>query len=141
MIRAILDTNVILDIALKRQPFFKHSSKIFDLIDDQLLEGYVTASSITDIYYIASKQKDKLQARAFLLHLIQVLEIIGVDKEIILTALESDVPDFEDAIQAFSAKTNLIDLIITRNIQDFSKSGLKVMDPQDFINHIESSKF
>ena len=55
MIKAIIDTNVILDIALNREPFFEYSSQIFDRIDDHILEGYITASSVTDIYYIASK--------------------------------------------------------------------------------------
>ncbi len=137
MIKAILDTNVVLDIALKREPFFEYSSKIFDKIDDQILEGFITASSITDIYYIASKQKDKWQAREFLLNLIQVLEIIGVDKDTVISALECDMPDFEDAIQVFSAKSNSIDLIITRNKADFAKSGLNIMDPREFIDMMD----
>ncbi|MEX2335642.1 MAG: PIN domain-containing protein [Fulvivirga sp.] len=137
MIRAIIDTNVILDIALKREPFFEFSSKIFDAIDADLLEGVITASSITDIYYIASKQKDKSQARKFLLSLIQIVEIIGVDKEIITKSLEADLPDFEDAVQVFSAKSNSIELIITRNIKDFTSSALKAVNPQEFIEQLE----
>lgn len=140
MIKALIDTNVILDIALKREPFFEYSSKIFDMIDDQFLEGYITASSITDIYYIASKQKDKLQARTFLLSLVQILEIIGVDKDIVIEALECDIPDFEDAIQVFSAKSNSVDLIITRNVTDFASSGLKVLTPLEFIQMLEISE-
>ena len=114
MIKALIDTNVVLDIALNREPFFEYSSKIFDKIDDQILEGFITASSITDIYYIASKQNDKLQARKFLINLIQILEVVGVDKDIVIQALESEITDFEDAIQVFSAKSNSIDLVITR---------------------------
>jgi len=136
MIKALIDTNVILDVALKREPFFKDSSRIFECIDDQSLEGYITASSITDIYYIASKQRDKLLARSFLLNLIQILEIIGVDKDIVIQALESDMADFEDAIQAFSAKYNSIDLIITRNKADFANSGIKAMEPLEFIHSL-----
>ncbi len=56
MIKALIDTNIVLDIALKRQPFFEHSSKVFDAIDDHLLKAYISAISITDIYYIVSKQ-------------------------------------------------------------------------------------
>ena len=137
MIKALIDTNVILDIALKREPFFEYSSKIFDKIDDQLLEGYITASSISDIYYIASKQKDKIQARTFLLNLVQILEIIGVDKDIVIESLESELPDFEDAIQVFSAKANSIDLVITRNVTDFTSSGMKVLTPLEFIEKLE----
>ena len=137
MIKAVIDTNVILDIALNREPFFEYSSQIFDQIDDQILEGYITASSVTDIYYIASKQKDKSQARKFLISLIQILDVIGIDKDIVIQALECDLPDFEDAIQVFSAKSNSIDLIITRNVADFSISGMKVLTPQEFIQSLD----
>ena len=133
MIKALIDTNVILDIALTREPFFEYSSQIFDKIDDQILEGFITASSITDIYYIASKQKDKLQARKFLISLIQILEVIGIDKDIVIQALASEMSDFEDAIQVFSAKSNSIDLVITRNVDDFESSGMKALTPQEFI--------
>ncbi|MDP3914215.1 MAG: PIN domain-containing protein [Bacteroidota bacterium] len=101
------------------------------------MEGYITASSVTDIYYIASKQKDKLQARKFLISLIQILEVIGIDKDIVIQALESDMPDFEDAIQVFASKMNSIDLVITRNVPDFELSGLKVMTPQVFIQELD----
>jgi predicted nucleic acid-binding protein len=137
MIRAVIDTNIILDIALKRDPYFEFSSRIFDIIDDQLLEGYITASSITDIYYIASKQKDKIQAKNFLLNLIQILEILGVDKDIIIESLNSDLSDFEDAVQVYTAKSNAIDLIITRNVVDFANSGMRAVTPEDFILQIE----
>ncbi|MDP3180307.1 MAG: PIN domain-containing protein [Bacteroidota bacterium] len=137
MIKAIIDTNVILDIALNREPFFEYSSQIFDRIDDQILEGYITASSVTDIYYIASKQKDKSHARKFLISLIQILEVIGIDKDIVIQALECDLPDFEDAIQVFSAKSNSIDLIITRNKADYENSGMKILDPQEFIQSLD----
>ncbi len=140
MIKALIDTNVILDIALKREPFFEYASKVFEKIDDYLLEGYITASSITDIYYIASKQKDKSQARAFLIGLVQILEVIGVDKDIVIDSLECDVPDFEDAIQIFSAKSNFIDIVITRNANDFALSGMKVLTPQEFIQKLEAQE-
>ena len=56
MKQALIDTNIILDIALKRRPFFDASAKIFDLIDKNLLSGFVTATTITDIYYIFRKE-------------------------------------------------------------------------------------
>lgn len=60
MIKILIDTNIILDIAFGRQPFFIESSQIFEKIDDELIEGSITATSITDIYYIASKQTNKI---------------------------------------------------------------------------------
>jgi predicted nucleic acid-binding protein len=138
MIKALIDTNVILDIALIREPFFEYSSRIFDKIDDQVLEGFITASSITDIYYIASKQKDKVLARKFLISLIQILEVIGIDKDIVIQALESGMSDFEDSIQVFAAKSISIDLVITRNVADFKSIGMKAMTPQEFVQQFET---
>jgi len=73
--------------------------------------------------------------------LIQILEVIGIDKDIVVQALECDLPDFEDAIQVFSAKSNSIDLIITRNVADFITSGIKVVTPQEFIQNLEPPKW
>lgn len=52
MKRILIDKNIILDIALKREPFFNYAAKLFKLIDKKMIKGYITASSITDIYYI-----------------------------------------------------------------------------------------
>lgn len=71
--------------------------------------------------------------------MIQILEIVGVDKDIVIQALESEMADFEDAIQVFSAKSNLIDLVITRNVADFASSGMKAMTPQEFIQKFDIS--
>lgn len=137
MIKALIDTNVILDIALKRAPFFEDASNLFAKMDDQLFEGYISASSITDIYYIVSKQLNKQIAHEFLLNLIQVLEVAGVDRDIVEQALASELPDFEDAVQVFSAKSNSIDFIVTRNVDDFLASEIPVKTPADFLTLLE----
>ena len=57
MKKVLFDTNIILDIALKRNPFFELASQLFSLIDRKIIEGYITASTVTDIYYISKKEK------------------------------------------------------------------------------------
>ena len=69
--------------------------------------------------------------------MIQILEVIGIDKDIVIQALECDLPDFEDAIQVFSARSNSIDLIITKNKADYENSGMKILDPQEFIQSLD----
>ncbi len=66
-----------------------------------------------------------------------VLEIIGIEKNTILGALNSDFPDLEDAVQAISANANSLDLIITRNIKDFKNSLVKVIEPKEFMGQIK----
>ncbi len=136
MIKILFDTNVILDIALKREPFFTDSVRLFDKIDEKIINGFISATSVTDIYYIASKETDKKRAREFLFDLIQIVDIIGVDKEVIIDALESDIKDFEDAVQAISAGYNEIEIIVTRNVKDFINCGLEVLEPKELIDKL-----
>ena len=124
MKKILLDTNIILNIALRREPHFTHSSKLFGLIDEKLIAGYITATSLTDIYYIARKEKSKNDAKKFIIDLIKILIVLGVNKEIVEDALASDVDDFEDAVQVYSAAYNEIETVVTRNKKDFQESDL-----------------
>ena len=134
MIRILLDTNVILDVALKRKPHFETSSKIFSYIDDIRLKGHVTATTLTDIYYIFKKVKGNKLAIEFLSNLIKMVAIIGVDKSTVLDALHSNIIDFEDAIQVSAAKQSGLRVIVTRNKSDFKNASLEVYSPAELLN-------
>lgn len=131
----LLDTNVLLDIALKRLPHFEKATEIFRLIDKRIIKGHVTASTITDIYYISKKEKGHEKALEFISNLIEVVDIIGVDRAVIVEAIKSGMSDFEDAIQSSAAEFNGIRLLITRNKEDFSRSKMKVFTPEEFLDN------
>jgi len=134
MRRLLLDTNIILDIALKREPHFEHSSKIFELIDRKRIIGYITASTVTDIYYISRKEKGNEIAIEFISNLIEIIDVIGVDKSTIVKALKSNLKDFEDAVQVSAAENYDIEIIVTRNKSDFLNSGLEILTPKELID-------
>ncbi|MEO0584079.1 MAG: PIN domain-containing protein [Bacteroidota bacterium] len=134
MRKILLDTNVILDIALNRQPFFQEAEKVFLLLDSSQLIAYVSASTITDIYYITRKAKGHSLAINFLKDLLQFVEVAGVDHSIILSAITMQSPDFEDAVQMSAAAAIQVDFIITRNQPDFSASPIPVYSPADFLS-------
>lgn len=113
--RIVLDTNIILDIALKRIPFYEDSAKLISKIGLGELNGFITATSITDIYYIARKSQGHDTTLSFITSLFTFISILGVDSKVILKPLKSDIRDFEDAIQANAAYINQIDYLITRN--------------------------
>lgn len=136
MERALLDTNIILDIALKRSPHFKLASELFRVIDEKKMSGHVTASTISDIYYISKKEKGHQQAIKFISNLIEVLDVIGVDRETIIEALKLSLKDFEDSIQISAAQFRSLDCIITRNKADFEKSDYIVYTPKEYLQHI-----
>ena len=131
--RLLLDTNVILDIALGREPHFSDSAALFKKIDKESMLGFITATTITDIYYIAKKYLGHQRTLDFIGNLIEAIDIIGIDKKVIMVSLTSQFSDLEDAIQSVAADINNVDYIITRNPKDFIKSEIKVLTPNDFL--------
>ena len=133
MTKVLFDTNIILDIALKRESFFEDAFKLFSLIDQKKIIGIITASTITDIYYISKKEKGHTESINFIKGLIEVVEVIGIDKDIIIKALTSGIQDFEDAIQTCAAELNEIEVIITRNKNDLTNTSIKILTPREFL--------
>lgn len=131
--KVLLDTNIILDIGLKRMPYYNFSASVFKLIEMELIYGFITATSITDIYYIINKQSSHNDSIEFISELIKIVEVLPTNLSIINIALNSDFKDFEDAIQSISAEINEIDYIITRNTKDFTNSNVKAIEPQSLI--------
>lgn len=133
MKKVLFDTNIILDIALNRSPFFELSATLFDFIDKKQISAFITATTVTDIYYISKKEKGSDLAIQFISNLIEVIDVIGVDRDVIVKAINHGMKDFEDSVQACSALDNQVPIIITRNKADFLNSGLTVYTPAEFI--------
>lgn len=133
MRKVLLDTNIILDIELEWKEFFEDAVQLFKLIDKRKIIGYITATTITDIYYISKKEKGHQEAIGFIKNLIKVTELIGIDKEIILSALATDLKDFEDAVQIMASELNEVEIILTRNKQDFLHTFIKILTPKEFL--------
>lgn len=135
MRKVLFDTNIILDIALKREPHFKDSYQLFSLIDQNKIIGNITASTVTDLYYISKKEKGHGEAIEFIKSLVDIVEVLGVDKNTILMALRFDLNDFEDAVQTSAAEFNEIEYIITRNKNDFpTTSSIEIVSPEEFLS-------
>lgn len=136
MKKVLIDTNIILDIALERKPFLEHAINLFQLIDDGKIIAFLTATTITDIYYISKKVKGHEESIEFIKSLAGVVNIIGVDKEVILSALSKEMKDFEDAIQISASEFSHIDYIVTRNKSDFKSSSIIVYSAEEMIADI-----
>jgi predicted nucleic acid-binding protein len=131
--KVLLDTNIILDIALERQPFEVSAAKILEASDFNQFHLFITASMATDIFYLARKARGRDAAIAFLKDLLDLVDVCAVDKTIILEALQSGFPDFEDAVQNSAAQKAKIDVIVTRNKDDFAKSQITIYHPDQFV--------
>lgn len=133
--KVLLDTNVVLDVLLKRQPYYFASSEIFIHSSKNNIQLFITSTIVTDLYYILSKFLSKKKAKEFLKNLLEIVDVCGVDRTIILEAMSSDFEDLEDAVQYFSSKLENIDVIVTRNKKDFKLSEIKVLTPTEFIRN------
>lgn len=135
---ALIDTNVVLDVLLKREPFFNDSIKIMEMSENGKIKGYITSNSITDIAYI-SKRGGISQDRILQIikNLIQILDVVSVTRTDIIKAIELGYKDFEDAVQAQCAKKIKADYIITRNKKDFFDKRIKILTPKEFLEECE----
>lgn len=134
--KALIDTNIALDVALERDPFFDESEQIFALIEDQKLEGYFSASTISDFYYLVRKARGHDWTLAFLRQLLSFCQVASVDRSVIESALASSFKDFEDAIQEYAAVESQLDAIVTRNPKDFAQSSLSVLTPEQLLERL-----
>ncbi len=130
--RILLDTNVVLDVALAREPFCQAAQRILGAADFRQVHLFITASSATDLYYVLRKEKGRDVGLRFIRRLLEIVDACGVDKNILVAAMNSDFRDFEDAVQNAAAIDGHIDVIVTRNKADYSASPLAVMSPDEF---------
>jgi predicted nucleic acid-binding protein len=139
-VKVLLDTNIIVDIALERQPFFSNSETVLSFVEERQIEGYISASSFGDLYYIIRKEKGRDLAFEFLRHIVTLCQIANVDSTSINMALTSNFRDFEDAIQYSTAVNNNLDAIITRNPRDYPVTTPRVITPEQLIKELTNSQ-
>ena len=131
--RILLDTNIILDVALNRQSHSDEAKELIYFLNQKEIPFFVTATTVTDIYYILKKSDNHASALEFLQNFLLYADVAGVDKTIIINALNSGLNDFEDAVQIQSAVFNQISTIVTRNKSDFKTSEVEVFTPEEFL--------
>lgn len=130
----LIDTNVIIDYAANREPFFGVADKIFDLCAGEKFEGYVAAHSIPDAFFIMRKDKSDEERRDILIEVCNILGVVGVGRDELMTALRKpEFKDFEDCLQAECALACNADYIITRNVKDFAESSVRAITPEEFL--------
>lgn len=131
--RVIVDTNVVLDVLLEREPFVKPAVEVFRLVEESRIDAFICATTVTTIDYLLVKSLKKTNARNALRRLISLFEIATVNRPVIERALVSKIQDFEDAVLNEAGQMAGADFVITRNTKNFAKSALKVCDPIEFL--------
>jgi predicted nucleic acid-binding protein len=134
MDKVLIDTDVILDFFFDRKPFSEFASEVFNLCEEKKILGYTTPVIICNVYYLLRKYSKHEIIIKNISKLLNIIEILKMDKTIVIEALNSNFKDFEDALQNFSAIQNgEIKAILTRNIKDYKESDLAIFTPEVYL--------
>jgi predicted nucleic acid-binding protein len=137
-VRVLIDTNIVLDYLLERDPFLQDAEALFDAIDAEKVIGHVTATTLTDIFYIARRQTRSTElARQAISNILASMVICPVNRAILEDAFTSGLPDFEDAIQICCATSQSLDAILTRDIQGFTSSAIPVLSVRQLLDRLQ----
>ena len=131
--RAFIDTNVIVDVVAKREPFFADSQAVLALCATGDLDGIVSDLTFCNVAYVLRKSLGSSQLRNGLRVLKNHLTVVPVGEAAITAALESVATDFEDAVQLEAARASQADVIVTRNIRHFANSPIRVCTPSELL--------
>ena len=137
--RAFIDTCVVIDALQSPEPFAKDAQGVFLAAANNLFLGYISAKSVTDVYYLMHRHTHDDKASRDILNklfaLFDVLDTAGIDCR---KAVLSPVSDFEDAVMVETALRSEVDCIVTRNLRDFTKSPVPVYEPKAFLKLLET---
>ena len=139
--RAILDTNVVVDVLQRREPWFQDGAVIFRAIANKQVTGCLTAKQIADLHFFSRKQfkgEENVDARARqvvgkILSLFELIDTLGIDCQ---NALGINNGDYEDAILIESAARAGVEYIVTRNPEHYKTSSVQVYSPAEFVRFI-----
>lgn len=131
--KVLLDTDVIIDVALDRLPHAEFSANIIDLAESFKIKAYLAWHSISNFYYLVSGASGDKKARLFIKELLQFTAIAETTTSDAIYALDAHLKDFEDAMQLAAAKKCSAEYIITRNIKHYKTSMIPALTPQQFL--------
>ncbi|MBD2312241.1 PIN domain-containing protein [Desertifilum sp. FACHB-1129] len=138
--KVLVDTNIILDFLLERELFLQEAKLLFQAINSSQIKGYVTATTLTDIFYIARRHTQSLErARQSVVFILSSLEVCPIDRTVLELALTSTTPDFEDALQVSCALAQGLDAIVTRDAK-FPANSIQVLSIHELMQKLEDAR-
>ncbi len=131
-------TDVVLDLLLDRQSFADAAAQIFSKVEAGEIKGYVSATTITTIHYLATKAIGMKKAKWAIRKLLSILEVASLDRSVIEGAMEGKYKDFEDEVIAEAARHIGANVIVTRNVGNFKPSAVPAQSPADMLKILKA---
>ena len=136
MNKIFIDSDVIFDLLLNREPFVNNAKIIFRKIELKEIQGFTSPLVLANLHYILTKLLNKRKSLDLLQRIIQIISITNIDSEIVHLAFNThNIKDLEDLIQYYSLMNAEIHIIITRNIKDYPRTKeIRILEPGEYIN-------
>lgn len=134
--KVLVDTNIILDVLLDREPFVEDGMALFELIEAGKIQGFIAATTITNIFYILRKMLGRDVAIEAIRRLLLSFECCAVNRQVVEWAISKNLKDFEDGVQAACAVIGQLDAIVTRDTSDFVDVSLPVFSIAELITQL-----
>lgn len=131
--KVFIDSDVILDLLCRREPFYSSAAEVFTLGDSKTIELVTTPIVFANVFYILRKLLGIEKAKELLRKLRILLSVVSVEEKVVDLALNSKFSDFEDGLQYFTARENAIRIILTRNCKDYKEKDVLVQTPEDYL--------
>jgi predicted nucleic acid-binding protein len=132
-VKILIDTNVVLDVLMARQPHLEHAVALVALVDARRVQGVLGATTLTTISYLLTKAVGAAEARTHIRSLLDLFDVAAVDRAVVAGAVEAGFDDFEDAVLHQAAVAANVDAIVTRDAVGFAAASLPVFTPAAFL--------
>lgn len=134
--RVLVDTNVLLDLLLEREAFVEEATTLMEMIELGQVVGYLSATTITNIFYIVRKSRGENAAKQAVSRILAGLQICPVDRSILEQAVSLNFKDFEDAVQVACAIFQGLEAIVTRDAQGFTRASLPILSVNELCDRL-----
>ena len=129
----LVDTNIVLDALLDREPFADNASRILDLVEAKEVIGYLAGTTVTKIFYLTQRATNEKKARKIIESLLTIFKVASINETTLKAALKNGFKDYEDGVIHEAALEVQADVIITRNLKDFKQSKCTALSPTEFL--------
>ncbi len=130
----LLDTDMLIDVALDRHPHSGPASELLDRIEHGAESAYIAWHTVSNLYYIVAPSRGGVSTRDFIVELTRFVAVATTDTEAVRWAAELPVADFEDAMQIAAARACGARHIVTRNVRDYERSPIRAISPQEALS-------
>jgi len=131
--KIFIDTNILLDVLLERDPFCRPAQLVWSLAEKRKIQAAISAVSVSNIFFILERLSSKENAYRAVETLLEIFRITDVTSQILSKALTARFPDFEDAVQYFCALKFKARAILSRDPSGFLERKIPIMDCNEYL--------